>query len=220
MQSWALVAIPLALGLGCEVESEEGWDTMSMAIEEGRDGEDDRAVANDDDAPEGLVVWPPPHLLCWDTPITEVSLGEVPDPAVEGHSLQQIVSSQVIVRADGLGCSECHFENNHGNPGDHYRPPVAQGSTATIYPWTKGRSKHKPAYLNPDDPHMTWRGEEGFSQTNAWVFMSFTNYFLNLAAVNNKPQSVADALREWRDDGYCQSQYPMELPQSHAVQGP
>jgi hypothetical protein len=208
------MGFPLLLVLGgvsWAAETDKHWEMVSQAIDEVVEGREEGADTGDD-ATEYARIYPrPPHILCWDTPITEVSLGEVPDPLVEGHSLQQIVSSQVIVRPDGLGCSACHYQDNGGNPGDHYRPPVAQHSTTTIYPWTEGISKHKPAYLNPDHPTMTWRGEYGYSQTNTWMFLSFTQYFLNLAAFNNKPYSVAVALREWRDDGYCQSAYPVAL---------
>jgi hypothetical protein len=58
--------------------------------------------------------------LRWDTPISDDALGVSADPLIRGLTLQAIVSSDTVARADGRLCSSCHFPGS-GKP---YSPPA------------------------------------------------------------------------------------------------
>lgn len=64
--------------------------------------------------------------LRWNTPITEAALGGPVDPKIAYQTLDNIVNSQVVVRADGNLCNACHYSGS-SKP---YSPPAG-----TITPW-------------------------------------------------------------------------------------
>jgi hypothetical protein len=53
--------------------------------------------------------------LRWNTPISDDALGVSADPLIRFKTLESIVSSEVIVRSDGMVCSGCHFAGS-GKP--------------------------------------------------------------------------------------------------------
>jgi hypothetical protein len=53
--------------------------------------------------------------LRWNTPITDEALGFPADPLVQYKTLEGIVNSQQIARADGAACSNCHYAGS-GKP--------------------------------------------------------------------------------------------------------
>jgi hypothetical protein len=70
--------------------------------------------------------------LNWTSPIEEKYLGHVPDPAVAGKKLGDIVSSFVSGRPDGAVCSSCH----NSGASYPYHPNVPAGVGQTIDPFT------------------------------------------------------------------------------------
>lgn len=64
--------------------------------------------------------------LRWNTPIDDDALGVSADPLLRGKTLEAIVSSQSVARADGQLCSSCHFVGS-GKP---YSPPAGTISPA------------------------------------------------------------------------------------------
>lgn len=69
--------------------------------------------------------------LRWTTPVNSFALeGLAVDPLIQNKSLQSIVSSVEIGRADGLRCSFCHYAGS----GRSYSPNVAKNAWAWIGP--------------------------------------------------------------------------------------
>ena len=50
--------------------------------------------------------------LRWNTPITEEALGVPADPLIAYQTLDSIVNSQVVARADGRRCNQCHYSGS------------------------------------------------------------------------------------------------------------
>lgn len=71
---------------------------------------------------------PNPPEIDWYTPL-DATVG-LSDPALEGHSLAEIVGGEVFVEAEGGVCSDCHFTDTI----TLYRPPITQHETASITP--------------------------------------------------------------------------------------
>jgi hypothetical protein len=117
--------------------------------------------------------------LGWSTPIDTLHLGHAPDPIIAGKSLQDIVSSVVSGRADGLLCSTCHNAQSGSNFA--YRPNVTPGVASA-----------------PIDPFMFIGGDEGWAcGGNPWA-----RQFINLpASVYVKPEYLKDAFNKWLNDG-------------------
>lgn len=113
--------------------------------------------------------------LSWLTPITEPTLGELPDGLVEGATLRDIVSSRHLARPDGFLCSECHYRDSE----DPYRPDIEQGSDEEIDPFEviDGRA---------------WRGDIGWAAR----FMA-----LDDDAHYTKPAYLRAVFSAWRADG-------------------
>lgn len=53
-----------------------------------------------------------PACLTWSTPLTDDVLGVPADPYIRGLTLDDIVNSRVIARADNNVCSACHVEGS------------------------------------------------------------------------------------------------------------
>ena len=50
--------------------------------------------------------------LAWDTAIRSVDFGLAPNPKIDGKTLRQVITSQVVGRDDGELCSACHNKND------------------------------------------------------------------------------------------------------------
>jgi hypothetical protein len=121
--------------------------------------------------------------LNWSTPMNAATLGTAPPPAqggkfIAGHSLQEMVSSTVSGRADGLMCSHCH--NSSAGTSFLYRPAVAPDSVQS-----------SPMM----DPFQFVSGSEGWAcGGNPWgAQFASTSY--------PKPQYLRDAFTKWLHDG-------------------
>lgn len=121
--------------------------------------------------------------LTWYRPINGATLGHEPDPKVTGKSLQDIVSSVEIARADGNKCSACH----NSNSSFPYRPNVAPNGVS-----------------NPKiDPFQPASGTEAWLGTsNPWVplFLELPDSTTSTAS-SAKPPYLKEALRKWLTDG-------------------
>jgi len=116
------------------------------------------------------------QCLGWNTPITTDNFF-ISDPLINGRTLLQIVSSQVVGRKDGKLCSACHFIGS-GLP---YSPPVAQNGSAVIWP-------------NDVINGRTWAGPGGYAR-------SFLAQPTDQPVVNSKPFYLQALVQTWIDDG-------------------
>lgn len=111
----------------------------------------------------------------WSAPVTAARLGTTPDPKLNGVSLEDFVSSRVVVRADNLKCSACHYAGS----GRSYSPPVAQNQSATIDAWqTIGG--------------LTWMG------TGGWADRFLAQ---GPGTAGNKPAHLRGVFTKWKADG-------------------
>jgi hypothetical protein len=117
------------------------------------------------------------QCLQWTTPISSDNF-PFSDPLINGRSIQQIVSSQVVGRRDGLLCSQCHYTGS-GLP---YSPPVARGGTAVITP-------------NQVIAGRTWAGPGGWAR--AFLGMPTDKP----GVVSSKPFYLQAMFQTWIDDG-------------------
>jgi hypothetical protein len=118
--------------------------------------------------------------LTWYRPINGATLGYEPDPKVTGKSLQEIVSSAQIARADNNRCSACH----HSTSSYPYAPTVAVNGVSN-------------PLIDPFAP---------VSQDQAWIGTSspWLPRFLELpdsGSASAKPAYLKNAFRKWLLDG-------------------
>ncbi len=113
--------------------------------------------------------------VTWTAPISTKNVAN-PDALIVGKSLQDIVSSRVIARADGHRCSDCHFATS----GLAYSPPITKGAQTLLLPSQNlggGR---------------TWAGADGWGV-----------HFIGQGpgTGGNKPQYLRDLVAAWRQQG-------------------
>lgn len=106
----------------------------------------------------------------WQTPLEAAWLGPI-SPAVEGASLQEIVSGRVEARGEGRTCTACHFD---GAP-TGYRPEVEQYALVPVEPYEVVHGR-------------TWAGNDGW----AAVFVG-----LDDGAFVEKPAELRLAMALW-----------------------
>jgi hypothetical protein len=117
------------------------------------------------------------QCLQWTSPINSDNFF-ISDPLIDGKTIGQIVSSQVVGRRDGLLCSQCHYTGS-GLP---YSPPVARGGSAAIWPTQVIGGR-------------TWAGPGGYARS----FLAQPTDVPSL--VNSKPFYLQALLQTWIDDG-------------------
>jgi hypothetical protein len=116
------------------------------------------------------------QCLEWNTPVTKENY--FADSVVRGHTLMEIVSSQVVVRADGHVCSHCHYLGC----AFAYCPPVTQEGSANIFPTDVINGR-------------TWAGAGGYARS----FMA--QPVDEPGALNSKPSYLNYLVQRWIEDG-------------------
>jgi hypothetical protein len=131
--------------------------------------------------------------LEFNTPITTETLGLVagtnPDPLIAGKTIDDIINSRVIARADGNVCSRCHHSAATSND---YHPAVAFNQTSSM---TKNTYVSDPR-ANNHYAARTWAGEPGLAGW-AQLFALRTNN----ADPGYKPPHLRNLFQRWIDDG-------------------
>lgn len=120
--------------------------------------------------------------ITWTSIIDEFNLGTVPDAALtlSKTTIQDIVSSFVVVRADKNKCSFCHHKNTL--PPFKYKPPVEQDKSALIGP-------------NDVVSGLRWSDPGGWAE-------QIQGQGVGSGTGANKAQYILDLFRVWMDDGY------------------
>jgi hypothetical protein len=125
--------------------------------------------------------------LTFTTPITTETLGEGPDPLIDGHTIEEIVNSKVIARESDMNlCSKCHYANG----GLSYHPPVAQGQISSFTKDTLIDDPRVPSHAR------SWAGTAG---TPGWAVRFNTHSQMGDPGL--KPLYLRDVFQRWLDDG-------------------
>jgi hypothetical protein len=129
---------------------------------------------------DALVRWQlhgelPCEPLTWKAPMGFRNLGYDPVEPLRGVSLDDIVSSRVIVRGDGLRCDECHFQGGEVS----YRPDVSG-----------------PVPSDQEVDGYAWGGADGWAAR----FLEYDGEGPD-APETVKPEVLRAALAKWLTDG-------------------
>lgn len=109
---------------------------------------------------------------------------------IENHTIQDIVSSRVLARDDGLKCSRCHYSG--ANVSQYYRPPLGQDSVELITP-------NQSYYAGANNQTRTWSGTNGFA--DHFIQRHAGGQFPN-PAIGRKPGFLRKLFEKWKNDGY------------------